>query len=66
MQEVFVFNYLFMNRYSIIYQEQSNGLEIVQWIQDQIWSNGKVIFNYFIYLYKYYLDCYLWKIMGWI
>jgi hypothetical protein len=52
MKEVFVFNYLFIIRYSIIYQEQSNGLEIVQWIQNQIWSNGKVIFNDFIYLYK--------------
>ncbi|CAF1515059.1 unnamed protein product, partial [Rotaria sordida] len=30
-----------MIRYSIIYQEQSNGLEILQWIQNQIWSNGK-------------------------
>ncbi len=47
-----VFNYLLMIRYSIIYQEQSYVLEILRWIQNQIWSNGKVIFIYFIYLYK--------------
>ncbi len=32
---------LFDDEYT--YQEQSDGLQILQWIQNQIWSNGKVI-----------------------
>jgi hypothetical protein len=36
---------LFDDEYSS--QEQSDGLQILQWIDKQTWSNGKVIFLIF-------------------
>lgn len=47
-------------------QEQTDGLQILQWIDKQIWSNGKVFSLFFFIDFDRMnlLGCHLWKILG--